>query len=135
MSTAPAPAPAVPAAALAAVRARRVAIVVNLVRRMAVVVANVVSAVRSLDEVFHSPCLKPAHNATALLLQALGALDVVDLVVVVNHAFRIAHADGRVMANLADVRQAFADWEGELFLRIQLNLLTDIKQEEMLRKI
>ncbi len=53
---------------------------------------------------------------------------------VVNHAFRIAHADGRVMANLADVRQAFADWEGELFLRIQLNLLTDISRRKCLDK-
>ncbi len=100
---------------LVAVRATRVAIVVGLVRALAAAAAAFVSAVFSLSEVLRSLCLKPAHNAIALLLQALGALNVEDLVIVINYAFAIAHADGREMANQADVGQAFADWESELF--------------------
>ncbi len=59
-----------------------------------------------MREVFCLLCLKPAHNATAVLLQALAALNIEDLIIVINDAFALAHADGRLQADLADIRQA-----------------------------
>lgn len=114
---------------LAQARATRIAITINLLARMRDNILQSVSPcstlVVALDVDHAIPLLKVADSPTAVVMQALVALDEEDMIAVVNEAYAMALRRGAIDIRKMDLVRAYVRWRSELRHDISTSCIAD----------